>query len=88
MRFLTLILILLAFFSTGCTSQDTTITLRPEINCDSASLVPGYTTAGDNQKIAGGVVMHFEILLDAEVKSDKDATNTPDISPTLSIPLP
>ena len=77
---------ILGVWLTSCTSQDTNINFNPSIvgcNQDEQSVkIP------TGQTLKGGSVMYFEILLDAEVASDKKATNTPDISPTLSVPLP
>jgi len=71
----------------SCSSQDTHITLRPEIKC--GDTIPAAVVTPDNTKqFSGGPIIYFEILVDAIVESDKDQTNTPDISPQLSIPLP
>lgn len=87
MRFLALILILLAASLAGCSSQDTNITLRPEIRCDDIA-ASAIVTPDNTKQFSGGPIIYFEILVDAIVESDKDQTNTPDISPSLSIPLP
>jgi hypothetical protein len=71
----------------GCTSQDRTYHLAPVINCGDGT-GGGYTTTSSNKKLVGGPIIHFEILLDVESTSQTDATNTPDISPELSLPLP
>ena len=61
----------------GCgPSQDTNINFNPTITgCEAGE-------AGGKQE------MKFEILLDTRVDSKRDATNQPDISPTLTLPLP
>ena len=64
----------------GCgPSQDTNINFNPTIT---ACPDEGLGGAGGDQN------MTFEILLDTRVDSKRDATNAPDISPTLTIPLP
>ncbi len=61
----------------GCgPSQDTNINFNPTI------------TGCVDEEGGGAQNMTFEILLDTRVDSKRDATNQPEISPTLSIPLP
>ena len=71
----------------ACSSQDTHITLRPEIVCDDV-MASAIVTPDNTKQFSGGPIIYFEILVDALVESTRDQANTPDISPELSIPLP
>ena len=85
----TALAIALGVMLTGCTSQDRTYILRPEINCgDGAPVVAGETTTPSNRKIVGGNIIHFDIMFELQAETATNATNQPEGSLQIPVKLP